>query len=182
MRKNRNMLIIDVESTCWHNSPPKGQVSEIIEIGIIELDLGKMATIRKSSILVQPQQSKISDFCTALTTITQEQVGDGLSLADACYTLRKKYKSKECVWGSWGDYDRRMFEKDCRRKSVKYPFGSRHINIKTLFAIACRLEQEIPMMAALDLLGKKHYGTLHRGDDDAWHIAEIFKSIFNRKL
>ena len=28
------IIIIDLEATCWEGIPPKGEVSEIIEIGI----------------------------------------------------------------------------------------------------------------------------------------------------
>ena len=32
------IIIIDLEATCWEGIPPKGEVSEIIEIGICLLD------------------------------------------------------------------------------------------------------------------------------------------------
>jgi inhibitor of KinA sporulation pathway (predicted exonuclease) len=38
IRRNK-VLVVDVESTCWQNGVPPGQVSEIIEIGICVFDV-----------------------------------------------------------------------------------------------------------------------------------------------
>ena len=64
------ILVIDVESTCWEGSPPPGQSSEIIEIGLCPVDLKTLTRLEKRSILIKPIQSEISDFCTELTTLT----------------------------------------------------------------------------------------------------------------
>ena len=37
------IIIIDLEATCWEGIPPKGEVSEIIEIGICLPSLVKLA-------------------------------------------------------------------------------------------------------------------------------------------
>ena len=44
MTKNKDikydkLLIVDLEATCWRGRPPKGMRQEIIEIGIVALDL-----------------------------------------------------------------------------------------------------------------------------------------------
>jgi inhibitor of KinA sporulation pathway (predicted exonuclease) len=62
-------------------------------------------------------------------------------------------------------------------KNVPYPFGSRHINVKTLFAIKHRLAEEIGMDEALDLLGLELVGTHHRGVDDAYNVARILYTL-----
>ena len=38
------ILVIDVESTCWAGAQPEGQVSEIIEIGVCPVDSGVHVT------------------------------------------------------------------------------------------------------------------------------------------
>lgn len=38
MNTTDNIIIIDLEATCWEGKPPQGQESEIIEIGICVLD------------------------------------------------------------------------------------------------------------------------------------------------
>ena len=38
MKTTDNTLIIDLEATCWEDRPPRGQESEIIEIGVCIMD------------------------------------------------------------------------------------------------------------------------------------------------
>ena len=76
-----NVLVIDVESTCWEppEQPLPGEISEIIEIGIAVVDIKELKIVKNSSIIIKPQRSKLSNFCTKLTTLTQEnQVDKGI--------------------------------------------------------------------------------------------------------
>lgn len=72
MKITNTIIIIDLEATCWRGEVPKDQVSEIIEIGICLLDIKTRVISKNKGILIQPERSKISPFCTDLTTITQE--------------------------------------------------------------------------------------------------------------
>lgn len=167
------ILVIDVESTCWQGAPPPGQVSEIIEIGICPVDVARLERLEKRCILVKPEKSKISEYCTALTTLTPDMFVDAVTFRDAIRILKKEYHSKERLWASWGDYDRHQFDRNCREYGVTYPFGTRHLNVKTLFAVAFGLHHEIGVDRACEKLGKTMEGTHHRGDDDAWNIAGV---------
>lgn len=171
------IIVVDVESTCWKSKPPQGEESEIIEIGICLLDVASATPTEKESILVKPERSRVSKFCTELTTLTQKQVDKGISFAEACAALKSKYKSPQRVWASYGDYDRNMFQKQTLRRDMKYPFGPRHINVKTLFALAYNLEKEVGMPGALETLKIPLEGTHHRGGDDAWNIAKILGEL-----
>lgn len=171
------IVIVDVEATCWEADPPPDQTSEIIEIGICLLDVASGERLDRDSILVRPTQSVVSAFCTQLTSLTQEQVEQGTSFEDACSILRLRFKTKERVWASYGDYDRGMFERQCKRQEVKYPFSARHINVKTLLAATYGLKRETGLSKALNLLGIPLEGTHHRGVDDAWNIAAILSRI-----
>jgi inhibitor of KinA sporulation pathway (predicted exonuclease) len=102
-KKLDQILVIDVESTCWDGSPPPDQESEIIEIGVCLLDVVSCEQVARESILVKPQRSTISPFCTQLTTLTQAQVDAGISFKEACGLLKSNYLSKERTWASYGD-------------------------------------------------------------------------------
>ena len=167
------ILVVDLESTCWKGSPPPDQTSEIIEIGLCTIDLNTLTRTEKRSFLVKPVQSEISDFCSELTTLIPEMFTDAGSLADAVKVLKKEYRSKDRLWASWGDYDRRQFERVCKDLSVGYPFGPSHLNVKSLFAAAVGSGHEIGLDGAYKRLGLTMEGTHHRGDDDAWNIADI---------
>ncbi len=167
------ILVIDLESTCWEGEPPKDEQSEIIEVGLCTVDVKTAERLEKKSILIKPQRSKISDYCTALTTLTPGMFEDAGTLSDATRALKKEYFSKERLWASWGDYDRRQFERVCKAAKVGYPFGISHLNVKTLFATALGHDHELGLDAAYERLGWTLEGTHHRGHDDAWNIAGI---------
>ena len=172
------MLVVDLESTCWEKNPPEGQVSEIIEVGLATLDLKELKLVEKRSILVKPLMSTVSSFCEELTTITQSMLDEeGVTLAEACRILKKEYRSKDRLWASWGDYDRRQFERDCKAKGIGYPFGPTHLNAKSMYALLSGLTNEVGMARALEDLGIELEGTHHRGHDDAWNIAKVVTHI-----
>lgn len=39
------ILVVDLESTCWEGSPPAGMTSEIIEIGLCVVDVARLERI-----------------------------------------------------------------------------------------------------------------------------------------
>lgn len=176
-RKLDQILIVDIEATCWPGTPPEGQESEIIEIGICLLDIASAERVEKRSIIVKPKRSKVSEFCTELTTLTPKDVNKGISFEQACAILERDYLSKRRAWASFGDYDRSLFQHQCKTFGVPYPFSASHINVKTLFAIMHALPYEVGMTRALEIMGLELEGTHHRGHDDAWNIANIFSKL-----
>ena len=172
------ICIIDVEATCWEGNKPFGSMSEIIEIGITELDLTSGNILSTNSIYVEPKFSKVSDFCFKLTGITQELLDfKAIPFYKACDILQRDFISKQRVWASYGDYDRRMFEDQSYREGVNYPFGGKHINIKTLFSLKYKLDKEVGMSDALKILEIPLEGKHHCGGDDSKNIAKILREI-----
>ena len=167
------IVVVDIESTCWEGAPRPGQVSEIIEVGACLLDPATGERSERDHVLVKPASSKVSAFCTRLTTLTQEQVDTGVAFMDACNWLKKRYMAHRRPWASWGDYDRRMFEGQCQRVGVPYPFGPTHFNAKTLHALLTGAPRELGLGKALEGYGWEFEGTHHRGVDDAWNIARV---------
>lgn len=178
--KPEHLIIVDIESTCWEKKAPPGQQSEIIEIGVCLLALDSGEISAKRSLLVRPVRSKVSEFCTKLTTLTQAQVDEGISFTEACQILRRDYDSPHRAWASWGDYDRRMFEQQCPSFGVDYPFSQRHTNLKKRFAALYHHTKPVGMTSALKLLDLLLHGTHHRGDDDAYNIARITAVMLQR--
>lgn len=176
-KKLDQILVIDVESTCWEGKIPDGQESEIIEIGICIIDIAFLQILKRDSILVKPEKSKLSSFCVNFTELTQEIVDSGVSFSDACKILKKEYGARERLWASYGDYDRRQFERQCQSRKISYPFGPSHLNIKTLFAVKQKLSVEPSMDEALALLKLPLVGRHHCGIDDAYNISQILLKL-----
>ncbi len=174
------IVVVDLEATCWENGPPEGEEKEIIEIGVCTLDVRTGKRLEKESILVRPERSIVSEFCTHLTTLTQRQVEQGVSFFQACLTLRKRFLTRQRIWASYGDYDRRMFKAQCEARRVRYPFNSTHMNIKSLFAVMMGLPREVGLQQAMETMGLPMEGIHHRGDDDAWNAALILARLLKR--
>ena len=179
MKNLKRLLVIDVEATCWQRpqDTPPGETSEIIQIGACLVDAEQLVRIDKRRIYVKPQRSRVSAFCTKLTGIREQDLISAPSLEEACQQLITDFRSAENVWASYGDYDRCQFEKQLGHKT---PFGTRHINIKTLVGFALNLPTEIGMDAALERLGLPLEGKHHDAGDDAWNIAKIFIHLMQR--
>jgi inhibitor of KinA sporulation pathway (predicted exonuclease) len=177
-----NLIVVDVEATCWKKNPPPGEEQEVIEVGICLLEVSSGNLLEKESILVKPERSRVSEFCTKLTTLTQAQVDEGVSFAKACALLQDKYIAHQRVWASYGEFDKNIFTKQCQYRQVSYPFSNRHLNVKTLFAVMNGLEREVGMARALALLNLPLEGTHHRGGDDAWNIARILSQLIGKGM
>lgn len=175
-------IVVDVESTCWEDKTPERlKKSEIIEIGVAVIDLKTLTVARSESILILPKLSTVSEFCTKLTTLTQEMLEkNGISFHKACSKLRNQYNTNNRLWMSWGDYDRRQFERQCKQSGAQYPFGPTHLNVKNLYAIITGLSREVGMDQALIALSMSLEGTHHRGVDDARNIAKIACRLLDR--
>ena len=171
--------VVDLEATCWEGQDPPGQTSEIIEIGICELSYaGEIG--RKKSIVVKPTRSYVSKFCTELTGWTQEEVDKGVSFGDACQMLVEEFDSKARVWLSWGLYDRNMFERSCRTRGVRYPFGRDHVNAKVVYSMLKQQKKFLSMPEALALENLSLDGRHHNGMDDAANIAKIWQQVIKK--
>jgi inhibitor of KinA sporulation pathway (predicted exonuclease) len=179
-QKLDQIIVIDIESTCWESTPPEGQVSDVIEIGICLLDTKTFERSRKESILVKPERSSVSEFCTQLTTLTQAQVDTGISFHKACAYLSREFGARDRTWASYGDYDRVALQHQCQEMKIHYPMNRTHLNVKNLFALSCGLSREIGLDRALVQLGLPMEGTHHRGHDDAWNISAILAILLKR--
>lgn len=174
MKTTDKIIIIDLEATCWQGPVPQGQENEIIEIGLAVLDTTDGTISKNQGILIKPQRSKVSPFCTELTTITQDLLdAEGVSFDQAIEKLVDEYQSDLYTWASYGQYDLNMLSKQCKSFGVAYPMGDEHINVKVWFTELFGLTKPTGMNGALHLLNIPLEGTHHRGVDDARNIAKI---------
>lgn len=132
-QKLDKILVVDIEATCWDGPHPAGMENDIIEIGVCLLDVQTGEITNNRGIIVKPERSVVSPFCTQLTTITPEMIAsEGIPFKEACAILKKEYLSQSRAWASFGAYDLRLFQKQCTALGIGYPFGPSHINVKTL--------------------------------------------------
>lgn len=174
------IIVIDIECTCWEKNPPSGQESEIIEIGVCLLDTRSGERSAKDTYLIKPTRSQVSPFCTQLTTLTADMLAGGMSFERALLQMKRKYRTKDRAWASFGDYDRKRFIAQCADFGLSYPFSPTHFNIKTLFSLAHQLLYEVGLEVAMKTLDLPMEGTHHRGVDDAWNAAAVLRELLKR--
>lgn len=82
-------ILIDLEATCWDKNTDEGRrktnrnENEIIEIGAVLIS-DKFTMVATIDQFVRPTLNpKLSDFCTKLTTITQEEVDAAPTFSEA---------------------------------------------------------------------------------------------------
>ena len=174
--------VIDVEATCWREgTQPADQTSDIIEIGITVVDMQSASIVSTDSILVKPERSEISAFCTELTTLTPALIAqEGITFSEALRRLKKHYDAGARIFASWGDYDRKAFDRQCTAMQLKSPFGPTHMNVKTLHVLSRRAPVELGMDEALREMALPLVGTHHRGGDDSRNIATVLLRLLAR--
>ena len=176
------ILLIDLEATCDEPKPASFE-SEIIEIGVAVLDTKKLEIVDSDYTFVTTYKSWVTPFCTKLTTITAEDltVANGARpFGDAINWMRKRFGTKNKVWGSWGDYDRDMFFRQCKSFHIDYPFGPGHINVKTQMALLEGLNRGIGAKEAVEYYGLTWEGTHHRAIVDAKNIGRVMIELLKK--
>jgi hypothetical protein len=86
-----------------------------------------------------------------------------VEFTEACAILRDEYGTGHHVWASWGEYDRAQVARQCTAAGIRYPFGTRHLNVKILYSLVNALDRELGMACALEYAGLPLEGTHHRG-------------------
>ena len=151
---------------------------EIIEIGAVILKEHTFEIISEFSSFVRPiEQPTLSEFCSNLTSIQQEDVDK----ADDFKVVFKRFLNwigpDRFTLCSWGNYDLEQFKADCERHKIPFPKSfNQHINLKKEFASQRKIKR-CGMMKALNILQIAHEGKHHRAIDDARNIAKTAKII-----
>lgn len=179
VRKDR-VLIVDFEMTCWEDVPPPGQKPEIIEIGLSEVDVEALQIKKTGSYFVKPEYSTVSDYCAALTGITQKQLDkQGRKLNEVANTLRKNWGSASKAWMAWGN-DRESIMIDCLSKGIENPFSEAYHNIGQQFSMIAGSTSAIGLTKAFEIMGIERIGAAHTAAGDAEDTARLWINFTQR--
>ena len=175
-----NYIILDLEATCWKDRSINKQ-NEIIEIGAVKID-NSGNIVDEFNKFVKPKLNPvISDFCTELTSITQEQIDNSQTfpvvISEFLHWINTK---EEYILCSWGFYDKKQFQSDCKLHDLDYDWMLPHISLKHQYASINNLKRPIGMGGALKKEKLILEGTHHRGIDDARNISKIFIKYFGK--
>lgn len=179
-----SIIVCDLEATCWiDGESPSLEEMETIEIGCILCDLDGNA-IDEFSTYVQPTKNPtLSAFCTQLTTITQKNIDGAPRFEDAMAMLDGWVAGRECIWGSWGNFDRKLLLSQQQRSGFEFQFTSLpHINLKKAWRRTTKQRQHNDLHSALRFHELEFEGTSHRAINDARNTARLLPHIADSEI
>ena len=168
--------VIDFEATCWEEERPADQ--EVIECGCVTMERETRRLTGEFSTYVRPvRYPDLSDYCSALTGITQTDVDTAPTFPYALGMMVDWLGDPlQYTFCAWGDFDRYILRAACRFHRVPFPFDDEYIDIKPVF-IENVAGRSVPLQRALDMLGLEPEGRLHRAVDDARNTARIWAEL-----
>ncbi len=177
----RNILIIDLESTCSHDEEIGEEDMEIIEIGAIVIDraFNHLATFQS---FAKPENNPLlTEFCHELTGISQKSVDTAQDIVHVLSELSNfvtTYNPE--LWFSWGQYDANQIERDCLRAGMNNPLTIPHVNAKKEFSKLRGIRKRVGLKKAVEICHCKWLGNHHRAVDDARNLVQVLRE--NPKL
>ena len=174
-----NYVIVDLEATCWEGRD--GSKNETIEIGAVLVNAQKQILSEFEQFVKPLMNPTLSDFCKNLTSITQAQVDAAPYFYEAVESFKKWITQHGAAYTlcSWGFYDKKQFEQDCRLHGLETDWLKHHISLKHQHAQIRGLQRTVGMKSALAMEKLLLAGTHHRGIDDARNITKIFLKYFD---
>ncbi|MCW3055786.1 MAG: 3-5 exonuclease, partial [Chthonomonadales bacterium] len=116
-------IVVDLEATCWERDSTPERM-EIIEIGAVCLTPDAGAYTGEFSAFVKPTASPLlSEFCTQLTSIQQQDVDNADTFATVFPRFIDWIGEEPMQLVSWGRYDLDQFRLVCKRNSLPFPIG-----------------------------------------------------------
>ncbi|XP_050824681.1 ERI1 exoribonuclease 2 isoform X1 [Gopherus flavomarginatus] len=189
------LIVIDFESTCWKDGK-RHYSQEIIEFPAVLLNTSTGEIESEFHMYVQPQEHPIlSEFCTELTGIKQNQVDEGVPL-NICLSqfskwIQKIQKEKKIIFNSdvsshsvseaksstfvtWSDWDLGVcLQYECKRKQLRKPdILNSWIDLRATYKLFYT-RQPKGLNGALQDLGIEFAGREHSGLDDSRNTARL---------
>ncbi len=177
-----DIVILDLEWNAAYSRRLKGYINEIIEFGAVKCGPG-LEGKGAFSCFVKPQVGKhISGTISDLTSITDENLEDGMPFMRAVGRFRRW--AGDCVVMTWGTSDILTLIENCRyfSGSEKVPFLSQYVDLQRYAQARMGLgtKEQVGLAKAAELLGVDVSGMdHHRAKDDSLMTLEILKKVYD---
>lgn len=128
-------IVVDLAVTCWESGMSRGH-SETIEVGAVKLAGSGGRVMSTFSTVIRPTAfPELSEHCTELTGITQDEVDAAEPFPDALARLVDWVGAEEFQLCTWGQSELAQLQVDARRHKLTLPEGfQRHIHLKREFS------------------------------------------------
>lgn len=175
---HNSALYIDVELTCWNGPPPSGMKQEIIEIGVVEMDLSTLKITREAAYFVRPRRWEVSDKCSKLTGITNEDIRTARPFTEIIAAFAEEFRPGKKLCGTWGE-DAALIAQACHLRGLKTPLRNL-LDVGHLFRWAFLLKQQVSLSGAIRMLDLQFDGVPHTALADARNTAHVHAAIIRR--
>lgn len=171
-------LYIDLEWTCWDGPPPPGMTQEIIEIGIVEMDLITLEITKDASCFIRPRRWDISTKCTQLTGITRDDILAAKPLAEVLADLTQMFRPNGIPCCAWGE-DGPILSRTCASMKLVNPFRQ-SVDLCRIIQCVFALKQQPSLSGTVKMLGLEFDGFPHGALPDARNTARVHAEILRR--
>eukprot|EP00164_Ancoracysta_twista_P007747 GFYU01011053.1.p2 GENE.GFYU01011053.1~~GFYU01011053.1.p2 ORF type:complete len:556 (+),score=81.30 GFYU01011053.1:218-1885(+) len=182
--KYRYLIVLDFEATCDFGPEPtiSDDTSEIVEFPWVVLDTKEMKIVHEEQMFVKPDDiNSITNYCTRLTGITQDNCKDALPLKESLEKFTAYLDSLDgdyCLLtdGKW-DIQVQLL-REAKRKGVELGAPFKHyFDVKERFC-ACypwfKFDRRGPFLKnMIESIGAFMEGKHHSGIDDSKSISSV---------
>ena len=173
------ICIFDFECTCTNDESVKLNAQEVIEFPVVLLNVKTRQIKSIFHTYVKPTEDpQLTDFCTELTGITQDQVDAGVDITVAMKQLhvwlgQQGVFGSEFIFMSCGDFDGNHLGREAKRKQFFVPnYLRRWINLKKAFPQS-RVDASKPDYDFNDFYTIKNCKPTVRGMTDMLELLEL---------
>ena len=194
MSKEKLIALIDLECTCDESDRYKKITSKIPrdEMEIIEIGcsiINEKGELKNTfTIFVKPLIHKeLTDFCKTLTHIKQENVDNGLTLAEGLKELDKFLISNNAKgWSSWGYFDKNKIISETTLKNIdiskSFLNSLPHSNLSLIVKNYRNINKKCGVRKTMNALGLTFQGEQHRAIYDTINMAKIVEKINEKDI
>jgi inhibitor of KinA sporulation pathway (predicted exonuclease) len=178
------LAVVDMEATFYATADETQKYGkEIIEVGwsLLEPATGKVLQTRQR--FIKPTKGFVSEKCTRLTGITNEQLASAPSFSQAMAEMHELHRARNVqVWAAFGPYDTEMIGNQCVAEGVLNPWvDQRFFNIRELAGVYFGFGKHLPGLAkCLARAGLEFEGPQHSGLADAVNTARLLSHMLGR--
>lgn len=174
------ILFVDLELTCWQPRNPDKHM-EVIQIGVVKVDNINKEIVDKERYYIKNQFSDVSNFCTELTGISQEQIDTkGITMQKASKLIVQRFGSLNATWFGWGCGDYNAMIRDCLKKDAIMPFSDNYVNLAELYALMHGMKRNKGLKAAMRNYNIEFNGAQHDALVDAEATAELYLKFIRK--
>jgi inhibitor of KinA sporulation pathway (predicted exonuclease) len=172
----KSALYFDLEMNCPDRVIPGVGHPEIIEVGVVGLDVVTLKVVCEANYLIRPLRP-ISRRCSKITGLIDNDFKGAKAFRDVIADIQAQWPGR-ATGIAWGD-DGAILTRACRQHRVRMPFR-RFIDLSQIVRETFLLENQLSLRAALELLGLEFDGCAHMALADARNTARLHAEIMRR--